>query len=211
MELHVSLGILEEHSIGYERMEVQVQIQGRAKSLDASDGSAERFYDSLPASAASLPSKQCAQKQRERQTDQLGPPCEQKAELHRQCQYPLPNRNGRKHTVPKVCCKVGHPPAGTRRTKPPILAGEGDEQLIVASRTADAGKAVAKESATQVALKLGADEAGKLAAGIPILGFDEKGSQVFAHDAVEQTLFGLPTLVADPRRGRTADSQRLFG
>ena len=61
MELHVSLGILEEHSIGYERMEVQVQIQGRAKSLDASDGSAERFCDALPVSAASLPSKQCSQ------------------------------------------------------------------------------------------------------------------------------------------------------
>jgi hypothetical protein len=42
MELHVPLGIFEEHSVGYERMEVQVQIQGRTKSLDASDGSAER-------------------------------------------------------------------------------------------------------------------------------------------------------------------------
>ena len=43
MELHVSLGIFEEHSVRYKRMEVPVQIQGRTKSLDASDGSAERF------------------------------------------------------------------------------------------------------------------------------------------------------------------------
>ncbi len=68
----------------------------------------------------------------------------------------------------------------------------------MASRTADAGGAVAEESATQLALKLGANEAGKLAAGIPILGFDEKGSQVFADSAVEQSLFRLTMLVADP-------------
>ncbi len=72
----------------------------------------------------------------------------------------------------------------------------------MASRTEDAGKAVAKESAAQVALKLGADESGMLAAAIPILGFDEKGGQVFADDAVEQSLFGLPTLVANPRTDR---------
>ena len=70
---------------------------------------------------------------------------------------------------------------------------------------------MAEESAAQVALKLGANETGKLASGIPILGFDEKGGQVFADDAVEQSLFRLTTLVADPRRGRTADSHRLIG
>jgi len=68
-----------------------------------------------------------------------------------------------------------------------------------------------KESSSQVALKLGADESGKLAAGIPILGFDEKGCQVFADNAVEQSFFGLATLVADPSRDRTADSQWLCG
>jgi len=81
----------------------------------------------------------------------------------------------------------------------------------VASRTADAGEAVAEESAAQVALKLGANEARQFTAGIPILGFDEKGRQVFADDAVEQSLFRLTTLVATPRRGRTADFHRLIG
>ena len=109
MELHVSLGIFEEHPVGNERMEVKVEIQGRSKSLDASDGSAERLWDSFSPSAASLPRKECAQKQRERQANELGPPREQKAELHRQRQDPLPNWNGGKHTVPKVCRRVGHP------------------------------------------------------------------------------------------------------
>ena len=81
----------------------------------------------------------------------------------------------------------------------------------MASRTANTGEAVAEESASQVALKLSTDETRKLAAGIPILGFDEKGRQVFADDAVEQSLFRLTTLVATPRRGRTADFHRLIG
>ena len=88
---------------------------------------------------------------------------------------------------------------------------QGQQQLIVASRTADAGETVAEESAAQVALKLGANEARQFTAGIPILGFDEKGRQVFADDAVEQSLFRLTTLVATPRRGRTADFHRLIG
>ena len=42
------------------------------------------------------------------------------------------------------------------------------------------------------------------------MGFDEKGSQVFANNTMEQSLFGLATLVADPSRGRAADFYRLL-
>ena len=125
--------------------------------------------------------------------------------MNRQSQDPLPHRNGGKYTVPKVCCKVGHPPAGTRRTKPPILAGEGDEQLIVARLTAHTRKAVAEESAAQVALKLVANEGRKLAAGIALLRFDEEGRQVFANNAVEQGLFWLAMLVSPPSGGTMTD------
>jgi hypothetical protein len=109
VEPNVSLGILKENSVGHESIEVKVKIQGRTKSLDASCGSAKRLWDSLSPSAALLPRKKRAQKQHERQTNQLGPPREQKAELHRQSQDPLPNRNGGKHRASKVCRRVGHP------------------------------------------------------------------------------------------------------
>jgi hypothetical protein len=79
------------------------------KSLDASDGSAERLVDSLSQRGTSLPRKQRSQKQRERQTNQLEAPREQTPELHWQRQDPLPNQNGEKHTLSKVCCRVGHP------------------------------------------------------------------------------------------------------
>ncbi len=56
----------------------------------------------------------------------------------------------------------------------------------MAHRTANAGKAVAAQPAAQVALKLGANEGRKFAAGITLLRFDEEGSQVFPNNAAEQ-------------------------
>jgi hypothetical protein len=69
---------------------------------------------------------------------------------------------------------------------------------------------MAEESAAQVALKLGANEARQFTAGIALLRFVEEGSQIFADDAVKQRFFGLATLVADPRTDRRAEPRRLF-
>ena len=80
----------------------------------------------------------------------------------------------------------------------------------MASRTTNSGEAMAEQPAAQVALKLGANKGGKLAAGIALLRFDEEGRQIFADDAMEQSLFGLATLVADPRTDRRAEPRGLF-
>ena len=69
---------------------------------------------------------------------------------------------------------------------------------------------MAEQPAAQVALKLGANEARQFTAGIALLRFGEEGSQIFADDAMEQSLFGLATLVADPRTDRRAEPRGLF-
>ena len=112
--------------------------------------------------------------------------------------------------VSKMCRRVGRPLPSARWTEPPILAGKGHQQLIVASSAADAGEAVAEEFAAQVALKFGANEARQFTAGIALLRFGEEGSQIFADDAMEQSLFGLATPVADPRTDRRAEPRGLF-
>ena len=81
----------------------------------------------------------------------------------------------------------------------------------MASPAADACEAVAEESASQVALKLGANEARQFTAGITLCGFNKQRCQVFADDAVAQSLFRRTTLVATPSRDRATDSQRLLG
>jgi len=63
------------------------------------------------------------------------------------------------------------------------------------------GTAPLVRSPAQAALKLGANDAKKLAVGIALLLFEEKGSQVFADDDMKQSLVGLATLVAHPRAG----------
>ena len=80
----------------------------------------------------------------------------------------------------------------------------------MASRTTNSGEAMAEQPAAQVALKLGANKGGQLAAGIALLRFDEEGGQIFADDAMEQSLFGLAMLVADPRTDRRAEPRGLF-
>ena len=48
----------------------------------------------------------------------------------------------------------------------------------MASRTTNSGEAMAEQPAAQVALKLGANKGGQLAAGIALLRFDEEGGQI---------------------------------
>lgn len=52
---------------------------------------AERFCHSLSASAASWPCKERSQKQRPGEANELRSPCNQKPELHRKSQAPLPH------------------------------------------------------------------------------------------------------------------------
>lgn len=62
-------------------------------------------------------------------------------------------------------------PDSCRKRRPASQGGKSDS-----GRGRSRGRAVR----SQVAFKLGANEAGKCADGIAILGFDEKGSQMFA-------------------------------
>jgi hypothetical protein len=75
------------------------------------------------------------------------------------------NRNRRHHKVAQVRSGFGHAQSGTRRTHATILAEEADKQLVAAIGRADTGKAVTKESAAEVAVKLATNEVGEVAAG----------------------------------------------
>src|SRR5919109_1992248 len=51
-------------------------------------------------------------------------------------------------------CGLGHPPAGTRRTKPAPLATAGQQQLLVTGVTAQAEKAMGENAALHIVVKL---------------------------------------------------------
>jgi len=117
---------------------------------------------------------------------------------------PLSHRDGREHAVSKVRRRVCHVPCTAGRAHAAILKGKSDERLVAASRTANAGEAVAENAAAQISLKLGADVGGDVAAGIALGRVGQRRSEVFPDNAVEQCLFRFSMLVAEGRSGRAA-------
>ncbi len=79
---------------------------------------------------------------------------------------------GEPQSQPSVAQRtMNRAPDSCRKRRPASQGGKSDS-----GRGRSRGRAVR----SQVAFKLGANEAGKCADGIAILGFDEKGSQMFA-------------------------------
>jgi len=62
----------------------------------------------------------------------------------------------------------------------------------------DAGEAVAKQAAAQVALELASNEVWEFAAGVALCGFGQERGEVLADNAVQQRPLGLETLVRNP-------------
>src|SRR5262249_25734324 len=92
-----------------------------------------------------------------------------------------------------------HAPAGTRGTKPPPLATEGHQQLVVARITAEPEQPVRQDTAPQVVVKFPfhiGGEAGRL--GV-VMQRGEKGLQVRRDHVVEHRAAGLPRCVGGHR------------
>jgi hypothetical protein len=80
---------------------------------------------------------------------------------------------------------LGHPPAGTRRTKPPPLATEGQQRLVLARVTAEPQKAMRQDAALQVVVKFPLD-IGRQTWGIGIsVEHGEKGLEMVRDHLVE--------------------------
>ena len=189
-------------------MDMDIQVQSRPKSLNEGDGTAQGSRDALLPGAATLPGEQRAQKQPQHEADELGTPRQKEAQALRKGEDPLSHRDGREHAVSKVRRRVGHAPCTAGRTHAAILAGKSDEQLVAASRTANAGEAVAENAAAQVALELLGDEGREVAAGVAIGSFSEERGEVFADNSVQQRLFRFATLVTEGRAGRAVFRSR---
>ena len=66
---------------------------------------------------------------------------------------PLARRDPGNDLLDQVGSGLGHAPPGTRRTKPPPLAAEGEQQLVVAGVTAQPQKAVREDAAPHVVVQ----------------------------------------------------------
>ena len=104
-------------------MEVDVDMEGRAKALDKRDCAAQRLFDSLLPCTPPLPREQGSQGQS--QANQLGLPGQQKAQAFGHRADPLAKRDGREDLIAQVGGRVGHPTRRTGRTDAAVVAGKG--------------------------------------------------------------------------------------
>ena len=80
------------------------------------------------------------------------------AQLMRDRQHPLAQRNVWQNVVEQVACRLGHPATEARRAETARLAAERDETALVTRGASEHGEAAAEQTAVGVALELLADE-----------------------------------------------------
>jgi hypothetical protein len=95
---------------------------------------------------------------------------------------------------------LGHAPTGTRRTKPPPLAAEGQEHFVVAGVTPQTQKAVGEDATLHIVIKFALDIGGQ-ACGIRIgVERGEKGLQMVRDYVVEYRLARIAWFIGGNRR-----------
>jgi len=88
---------------------------------------------------------------------------------------------------------------------------KGYKHLVAARGTADAGEAVTKDAAAQIALELCRDECGAIAAGIALGALGQKRGQVLANNAVQKRPLRFTALITKRRVGRAVFWGRWVG
>jgi hypothetical protein len=131
----------------------------------------------------------------DRSGEEPGIPRQVQPHLPREAQDPLPDGNLGEDPVHEIGRRVGHPPAHAGRTEPATFAGEGDDLVMPAIRTAHPGEAVGQNSAVEIALELLPDISRQSFATAPEGRNLQEGRQVLLDHLVEDRLLRTPSPV----------------
>jgi hypothetical protein len=177
-------------------MEMDIEVQRAAKTLDESDRPRACAADTLPAGAQTVSGKDGAQGEVERPSDQLRVAREEESRPARQRKDPLARRDAREDAVDQVSGRPLHPPRRARWANSAALTRECDERLVATRGAAHAGEAVDENATAQIALELRDDEPRQAAAVIASFRLGEEGVQVLADGLVQEGLLRLAAAVA---------------
>jgi hypothetical protein len=124
-------------------VEVDVEVDRPAEALDGGHASGPRIGHPRPPRGPSLPGEEGPREEVEEPGRDLRIPRREEPEPAREGEHPLPDGDLREDVVDEVVGGVLHP-AGVAGRAAPGLAGEGDEPLEAAVRTADPREAAAR-------------------------------------------------------------------
>jgi len=192
----------DEHSVGDQGMEVDVEVEGAAEALDGSDAAGPRLGRPQPPRGPPLPGEDGAGEHVEQTRGEGRVTGGEEADPPRQREDPLPHRRRRQHVPDQVVGPVLHASGGAGGAHV-RLARERDQPLETAVGTADPGEAASQDAAVEVGAQLALDEGRQTAPMLAALaGAGEERFELVAYNLVQDGLLRLaPRVVGERRAG----------
>ena len=182
-------------SIGNEHVDVRVEVEAAAGSLEYGDAA------DVTARARSLPGHHGVVDQSHCRAQNRRPKGEQASNVVGQADDDLPIRNVREHAIQEVRRSVTHVTRSAGGAQQARLAAEREDRFVLAARTHQTGEARGGKPAREVGAKRALDEARERPAALLPAGAQEL-FQVPADDPVESAVFWQVPLVHSCRRTR---------
>ena len=150
--------VLDRDAVEHERMDVDIQIQGSAETLNDRYGpAASTGHVGLAGSAPKRPEHRPHEDTRNGAA-QCVVPRQYLPKAMRQTQDPLPYRHDRKHVIDQMGRALRHTPAAAARADGPPLTGKRHETIEPTPAAAESREPTRQEPAAQEALELLLDE-----------------------------------------------------
>lgn len=182
-------------AVEHERMDVHIQIQRGAETLDDGHRSATAVARArLPRAASEEPEHRPDEDARNRAAQRVVPR-QEVTQAMRQTQDPLPHGHDRKHVIDEVCGAFGHPPATAAWADGPALTGKRHEAIEPTSAAVKPGEPAGEEPAAQEVTELLLDEARQPVAILRTRRLQAECLEVIANDLVEPASGGRPRCV----------------
>ncbi len=186
-EVRAAGAIGRKDTVGYERMEMHVEIDRTPEALNRGDGAGLAGNDAVAARPAAVEAPERTDVNREDGAAERVVPREHVAQPKREAQHPLSDRHGRQYVIDEVGGALGHAAATAARAHGARLARERHEPLGVAGVAAKAGEASGPHATSEELVELTLDERRHAAGGC---GGSEERGEVRAHDAMEHRVLG---------------------
>jgi hypothetical protein len=188
-----------EDAVRHERVEVDVQVERAAESLNHHDRAAAATLDAHVAGTIGQDPTDAANHDGSHGPAQGVVPGELVPQSVRHTQHPLPDGNVRQDPVDEVCCPLGHAAAPTTRTERAPLTRKGHQAVESTAAATKAREAADQPAAAEEITKGLLDELWQALAVTQPRRLGAERFEVLTDDPVQHSVAGRPLLIARRR------------